>query len=51
MQFERIAVQATQRKCVECLKPATHWRYSPDKKGFRVDRSSRRPVCAVHAGK
>ena len=38
----------TPRKCCECQKPATMWKFTVDRFGA-ADKSSRTPVCEEHA--
>ena len=46
--FEQISVYCTPRKCTECQKPASMWRFVTDI--FHVtDKSSRQPVCTEHS--
>ncbi len=47
--FEKIAEQATPRKCSTCQQPASYWKFNVDEAGAK-DKSSRQPVCEKHSG-
>lgn len=47
--FERMTEQTTPRKCVNCQKQASLWRFRTDKSGAK-NKSSRQAVCEKHGG-
>ena len=59
MKIHPISIYSTPRKCVECLKPASNWRFNESlnvgidkrtRQPIYIDKSSRQPVCIKHSG-